>query len=191
VAVVVDDGIATGSTAQVACEIARHLGAARVVLAVPVAPIERVVGSLPAADEVVCLLTPERFGAVGQYYLDFSETTDEEVIVLLDAAAHRVREGAMARAVADCDLEVEIPAGEISLQGHLHLPDDASGLVVFAHGSGSSRHSPRNRCVASVLFDGGLGTLLLDLLTPAEERDRARVFDIELLSSRLVCVTHC
>ena len=189
VAVVVDDGIATGSTAQVACEIARHLGAARVVLAVPVAPIQRV-GSLPGADEVVCLLTPEGFGAVGQYYLDFSETTDEEVIVLLDAAGHRVREGAMARAVADCDLEVEIPAGEISLQGHLHLPDDASGVVVFAHGSGSSRHSPRNRFVASVLFDGGIGTLLLDLLTPAEERDRARVFDIELLSSRLVSVTH-
>jgi putative phosphoribosyl transferase len=85
VAVVVDDGIATGSTARVACEIARHLGAARVVLAVPVAPVESA-RSFPGADEVVCVLTPSMFGAVGQYYQDFSQPTDEEVVVLLDAA---------------------------------------------------------------------------------------------------------
>jgi putative phosphoribosyl transferase len=88
IAVVVDDGIATGSTARVACDIARHLGAARVVLAVPVAPLDTVQG-FPGADEVVCLLTPQWFGAVGQYYLDFDQTTDEEVIVLLDAARRR------------------------------------------------------------------------------------------------------
>jgi putative phosphoribosyl transferase len=63
------------------------------------------------------------------------------------------------------------------------------GLVVFVHGSGSGRHSPRNRFVAGVLHHAGLGTLLFDLLTPEEERDRANVFDIELLAGRLTAVT--
>ena len=62
-------------------------------------------------------------------------------------------------------------------------------MVLFAHGSGSSRHSPRNRYVAGVLQQAGLGTLLLDLLTPAEERNRANVFDIELLARRLSSAT--
>ncbi|HEU5038365.1 MAG TPA: dienelactone hydrolase family protein [Nocardioides sp.] len=83
------------------------------------------------------------------------------------------------------DTVVEIPAGGVVLQGHLHLPARPEGVVVFAHGSGSSRHSPRNRYVAAVLSDAGLGTLLMDLLTPAEERDRGNVFDIELLAGRL------
>jgi len=73
--------------------------------------------------------------------------------------------------------------------GHLTVPDDVHAIVVFAHGSGSSRHSPRNRFVASVLNSGGLGTLLFDLLTPAEELDRANVFDIPLLARRLIDVT--
>lgn len=85
IAVVVDDGIATGATAHVACDVARHLGAARVVLAVPVAPPD-VAGRFPSADEVVCVTTPASFRAVGQFYRDFSPTSDEEVIRLLDAA---------------------------------------------------------------------------------------------------------
>lgn len=168
VAVVVDDGIATGSTARVACDIARHLGAARVVLAVPVAPLETVRG-WTGADELVCVDAPERFGSVGQFYDDFSPVRDEEVMVLLDA--------------------VTIPADGIVLHGYLHLPEEPRGVVVFAHGSGSGRHSPRNRFVASELQRSGLGTLLLDLLTPAEERVRARVFDIDLLAGRLVAAT--
>ena len=69
------------------------------------------------------------------------------------------------------------------------MPGRAAGIVVFAHGSGSSRHSPRNRYVAAVLNQAGLGTLLFDLLTPAEEVDRANVFDIGLLARRLAGVT--
>ena len=88
VAVVVDDGIATGSTARVACEVARQLGAARVVLAVPVGPSATLRG-FPAADEVVCISAVSRFLAVGYHYLDFSSTSDEQVIVLLDAASRR------------------------------------------------------------------------------------------------------
>jgi len=62
-------------------------------------------------------------------------------------------------------------------------------VVLFAHGSGSSRHSPRNRFVAGVLYRAGLGTLLLDLLTPEEELNRANVFDVVLLATRLTAVT--
>jgi putative phosphoribosyl transferase len=85
--------------------------------------------------------------------------------------------------------EVVVGTGPYRLRGDLSLPAAAAGLVVFAHGSGSSRHSPRNRYVASVLVESGLGTLLFDLLTPDEELDRANVFHIELLARRLVDVT--
>jgi putative phosphoribosyl transferase len=86
-------------------------------------------------------------------------------------------------------LDLEIRVGAVTLAGALHLPEPSSGVVVFAHGSGSSRHSPRNRYVAEVLHEAGLGTLLLDLLTPDEELNRANVFDIELLASRLAAAT--
>lgn len=82
-AVIVDDGIATGATALAACKVVRALGAGRIVLAVPVAPPDWHVGIGDAADEFVCLATPERFFAVGQWYADFSQTTDEEVIAIL------------------------------------------------------------------------------------------------------------
>src|SRR5512134_2100932 len=80
--------------------------------------------------------------------------------------------------------EVRIPP--LELAGALVVPPDASGLVVFVHGSGSSRLSPRNAKVATALNDGGIATLLFDLLTPPEETDRANVFDIPLLAGRLL-----
>src|SRR5690606_37335646 len=87
------------------------------------------------------------------------------------------------------DQEVDIAAGSVRLAGHLTLPEGAPGVAVFAHGSGSSRHSPRNTFVAGVLAGAGLGTLLFDLLTVEEEVDRANVFDIELLARRLADTT--
>ena len=195
IAVIVDDGIATGSTARVACRVARQLGAARVILAVPVAPADTL-RSLTEPDEIVCLATPHIFSAVGYHYRDFSPTEDDEVVQLLDAAAKRLRNSQPApwqpfgtEDPAEIDEEVEIPTRGVRLQGQLHLPVPAGGVVLFAHGSGSSRHSPRNRYVAGVLQQAGLGTLLLDLLTPAEERHRANVFDIELLARRLSSAT--
>jgi dienelactone hydrolase len=83
-----------------------------------------------------------------------------------------------------------IVVGSAQLEGNLSLPEDATGVVLFAHGSGSSRHSPRNRYVAQELREGGLGTLLIDLLTAAEEREDTRTarlrFDIGLLAERVV-----
>ena len=86
-AVVVDDGIATGSTARAACQVARAHGAARVVLAVPVAPQGWQARIAGAADELVCAHTPADFYAIGEFYADFSQTTDDEVIACLRAAA--------------------------------------------------------------------------------------------------------
>ena len=183
VAVVVDDGIATGSTARAACQVARAQGAARVVLAVPVAPPgwEARIGG--EADELVCVDTPAWFVAIGQFYADFSQTTDDEVIACLERAA-APPSPAQASTAPGADPpaggeEVEASAGLVRLAGYLTVPAKAPGIVVFAHGSGSSRHSPRNRYVASILNEAGLGTLLFDLLTPEEELDRANVFDIE------------
>jgi putative phosphoribosyl transferase len=85
--------------------------------------------------------------------------------------------------------EPAVRAGALELPGHVVLPAEALGLVMFVHGSGSSRHSPRNQFVASALSSAGLGTLLFDLLTPAEEVDRTNVFGIALLASRLTGVT--
>ncbi len=190
VAVIVDDGIATGSTARAACQVARAQGAARVVLAVPVAPPgweDRIGGD---ADELVCLDTPGGFHAVGQFYADFSPVTDEDILACLRRAATAVP--AMAGSLADPPAysgEVQPAAGEVRLAGYLTVPPGAPGIVIFAHGSGSSRHSPRNRHVARILTDAGLGTLLFDLLTPEEELDRSNVFDIQLLAGRLAQVT--
>lgn len=88
---------------------------------------------------------------------------------------------------------LQIPAGGVTLTGDLEIPEDPRGLVLFAHGSGSSRRSPRNQAVAEVLRDAGLATLLFDLLTPHEEVEDAYSghlrFDIGLLTRRLAIVT--
>jgi putative phosphoribosyl transferase len=176
-AVIVDDGIATGSTARAACQVARAQGAKRVVIAAPVAARQSVVELGSVADEVVTLEAPALFFAIGQFYRDFSQTPDREVVNLLSAAAG-----------TPVPAEVEVEVGRLKLAARLALPLNAVGVVVFAHGSGSSRHSPRNRYVAGVLEEARLGTLLLDLLSVEEEQDRSNVFDVELLGERLVGV---
>lgn len=84
---------------------------------------------------------------------------------------------------------VRVPTTTADLNGLLTIPEHPCGAIVFAHGSGSSRHSVRNQYVAGVLNDAGFATLLFDLLTPTEEADRANVFDIALLAHRLVDAT--
>src|SRR6266481_1425591 len=90
--------------------------------------------------------------------------------------------------------EVRIPAGRATLDGNLSIPEKATALVLFVHGSGSSRHSPRNQFVARTLNNAGLGTLLFDLLTPEEESIDTRTaelrFNIGLLAERLVHATN-
>ncbi|NUU25264.1 MAG: phosphoribosyltransferase [Streptomycetaceae bacterium] len=205
---IVDDGVATGSTARAACQVVRRQGAARVVFAAPVAPPDVTERLGKEVDELVCPYMPVEFMAVGQFYADFAQTTDEEVVECLDRAALRMArsqrrsENRSENQPADAhssspwpspsrrrDDEVEVAAGGVALGGHLTVPVNAHGVVVFAHGSGSSRLSPRNQYVADGLNQARLGTLLFDLLTDVEEQDRTNVFDTELLAARLADAT--
>jgi putative phosphoribosyl transferase len=183
--IVVDDGLATGFTARAAIEVLRRRGAGRVVLAVPVAPMGTTVELRGVADEVVCLHTPAEFWAIGQFYDDFAQTSDGEVARLLAGDAESA--AATPGPPGDDPPEPVIVTTEdgLELPGTLNVPAGATGIVVFAHGSGSSRLSPRNIAVARALNESGLATLLFDLLSPDEAGDRARVFDIELLAERL------
>ncbi len=187
--IVVDDGLATGATARAACEVVRAHGAKRVILAVPVAPAGWEATLHHAADEYVCLSAPEDFRAVGQFYADFTATSDQEVVACLRRATTRAARQAHVGSVRRRDDEIVIDVDGVQLEGRLSVPDGATGMVLFAHGSGSSRTSPRNRFVARKLNLAGMGTLLFDLLTKREEADRRNVFAIELLASRLVAAT--
>lgn len=199
VVIIVDDGIATGGTARAAVQAVRARGAGHIVLAVPVAASDSIEDLAGVADEVVCLFPEDEFFAVGLWYADFRATTDDDVVEILDRARReRVEAGEQVRRKSErvrvrVDREVRIPVGDDCLEGRLTIPPESRGLVLFAHGSGSSRHSPRNRYVAAVLQRDGLATLLLDLLTEAEEEIDTRTahlrFDIGLLASRLVTAT--
>ncbi|MEU6998866.1 phosphoribosyltransferase family protein [Nonomuraea sp. NPDC046570] len=189
---VVDDGVATGGTVRAACQVVRARGADRVILAVPVGPPDVIADLREAADEVICLHTPPSLYGIGAWYHDFTQTTDAEVLALLDQATASLDDHPGVPLDADPPAEtseVWVRTGSAQLPGLLTVPDRPAGLTVFAHGSGSSRHSPRNKYVAAVLHEAGLATLLFDLLTPAEEIERANVFDIELLAGRLVQAT--
>ena len=174
--IVVDDGLATGSTMIAALKAARAQGPARVVCAVPVAARDSLAQAARFADAVVCLVTPSPFKAVGLHYSQFGAVSDAQVIALLSPS----------RATAEPSrTAVKIPLTDLSLDGDLTSPPHARGLVIFAHGSGSSRLSPSNRSVALELNKRGFATLLFDLLTEAEDRDRNVRFDIALLAQRL------
>ena len=180
-AIVVDDGLATGATAKAALRALRRNGAAKVVLAVPVGPADTLEAMRAEADLVVCLHTPERFFGVGAFYGDFHQLTDKEILgQLREVWAEETPEPA--RGVAR--REVRLPP--LGLVGDLQVPAGAQGIVLFAHGSGSSRRSPRNRAVADHLNARGFATLLFDLLSDGEAKDRRNVFDIPLLANRLL-----
>jgi predicted phosphoribosyltransferase/predicted alpha/beta-hydrolase family hydrolase len=180
--IVVDDGLATGATMIAALQAVRARKPAVLVCAVPVAAADSLDSVRQFADEVVCLATPWPFGAVGRFYVDFAGVSDQEVIGVLAAAA---ASGGDPGSVPGSARAVRIPVGPLVLEGDLVVPQLARGLVLFAHGSGSSRHSPRNRLVAAVLNQRGFATLLFDLLSADEDRERARRFDIPLLARRL------
>jgi len=175
--ILVDDGLATGATMVAAIRWARDRGAARVVVAVPVGPAETLAALEHEADLVVAVEAPRTIFAVSEWYAEFGEVSEVEVAALL------------ARAPRPVSRALTIAVDGVELEGDLTLPAAALGTVVFAHGSGSSRRSPRNRAVAERLNADSLGTLLFDLLTPAEAGNRAAVFDIELLAARLVAGT--
>ncbi|MFI1539780.1 phosphoribosyltransferase family protein [Streptomyces anandii] len=187
-AVVVSDSLATGAAVEAACRVARARGARSVVLAVPVGPEAALPYLRTVADRVVCPQPLRHPGSVGAWYEDFTPVTDAEV----DAATATATAGAVPAGAAGAagggtapEREVEVPAGPARLAALLTLPPMARALVVCAHGGCTGRHSPEERYVAEALQRAGLGTLLVDLLTEEEERDRHNVFDIVLLARRL------
>lgn len=188
--VIVDDGLATGSTMRAAVIAAREHEPARVVVAVPTGSPETCAELADVAEDVVCAVEPRPFRAVGEWYRDFTQTTDDEVRALLGAAGGSDRDGPSDTAVEA--KEVRVGAAGVELAGNLATPKRPAGIVMFAHGSGSGRHSPRNRAVAARLQQAGLATFLVDLLTADEERvdmrTRALRFDIDLLADRLVAL---
>jgi putative phosphoribosyl transferase len=197
--ILVDDGIATGATLRAAIAALRSQAPARLIVAVGVAPPETCEDLEAEVDELVCLLKPDPFWAVGLWFADFAATSDEEVRTLLaraDELLHKEK-GEQAMTVTSkapsTPIAVQIRTGKVILEGDLSIPAGAQGLVLFAHGSGSSRFSPRNHFVAQVLQEGGLATLLFDLLTTGEEEidlhTRHLRFDIDLLAGRLVAAT--
>lgn len=201
-AVLVDDGLATGYTARAGLAALREMGAERVILAVPVGAPESIASIEAEGNEVICLHAPEMMMAVGQWYRDFDQTSDAEVLALLreagreagheaghEAGQEAAQEIRNSRSGAAFENEILIDAGGATLPGSLTLPAGADAVVIFAHGSGSSRKSPRNMAVARYLNSVGLGTLLFDLLRPEEAADRSNVFDIDLLAERLVAAT--
>jgi putative phosphoribosyl transferase len=197
--ILVDDGLATGATMTVAVKAVEQLNPAKIIVAAPVASGEAFRLLQGEVDQIVTYATPSPFFGVGAWYDDFAQTTDEEVRELLARGSKadgrdqtQISEAAPRGSSASDGIEaaVAIETGEATLHGDLIVPHGSRGLVVFAHGSGSSRHSERNRHVAEVLREHGLGTLLLDLLTPEEEyvdrHTRHLRFDIRLLARRVV-----
>jgi putative phosphoribosyl transferase len=228
--ILVDDGLATGASMRTAIRALRAQNPGWITMAVPTAPARTCKDLEREVDEAVCVMTPDPFLGVGQWYLDFSQTTDEEVITLLKIASgfRRASRSAgeppaskstaldaatPAPAAAPAPVPTSAPvaapapataapalAREVStsvdghtLKGDLHLVPGSKGLVMFVHGSGSSRFSPRNQAMAGDLQATGLSTLFFDLLSDDEAHfdDTAGEvhFDISLLTDRVVAVT--
>ena len=193
IVILVDDGIATGASAYAAIHSLRQMKPAMIILAVPVMPASVYGWLQDEVDKLVCLSAPEDFYAVSRFYADFGQVSDQEVITLLEKAREMPPKSERFSDRHMNTQEVSIDLGAIRLPGTLSIPANPTGLVLFAHGSGSSRRSPRNRFVAEILQSRGLSTLLFDLLTSDEEHVDQQTsqyrFDIPLLAERLIGAT--
>ncbi len=179
IVILVDDGLATGATMEAAMRVLRNRGAARIIVAVPVASSEAYAMVKAQADDIFALSVPREFYAVGQWYRDFSEVTDEDAIAILRNQ----------RPISGLDSQfssIDLLTDAGPIRGDLAMPPHVKGIILFAHGSGSSRKSPRNKLVAQELQKEGFATLLFDLLTEEEAGDGKNVFDIDLLADRLL-----
>jgi putative phosphoribosyl transferase len=212
--ILVDDGVATGATIRAAVRSVREKRPARVIVAVPVASRDSAEDVRLEVDELVTIVTPARFGTVASAYEDYSPVTDEDVLSLMGRATRRVspymrdvsdRIGtALTRADGrsrDTERTIGIQTPDTAIVGDLGVPsfvpsvrrgqraESVRGLVILAHGGGSSRSSYRNRYIAGRLRLSGYATLRLDLLTADEQRLDAAGgsfrFDVRRLAERL------
>lgn len=195
--ILVDDGLATGSTMLAAIRAVQKLKAAKIVIAVPVAPASTFESMEKLGDAMICLMTPEPFYGVGLWYEDFTQTTDEAVIKLLEKAEgwREIPEPAHSQ---DEDLpgfhQVSIPAGSVELSGKLLLHEgESKGIIMLVQGTGYPGQSPQHDHMAHKLYEAGFSTVRFDLLTRDEEaselKSRHLRFDIPLLTRRLIQAT--
>lgn len=180
-AIIVDDGMATGATVKAAIKYLKKKGTSKIIVAVPVSSSSAARAIRDRADDFITVQESDNLGSVGKWYNDFGQVSDEEVKKILTSSLEE-------RAVSH-SRNVDISVGKIKLEGLLTSFPDMKSMIIFAHGSGSSRKSPRNLQVSRDLNKAGFGTLLFDLLTEKESGDRSNVFDIDFLSQRLVAAT--
>lgn len=181
IVIIVDDGLATGATMLAAVKYLKKKGVAKIIVAVPVGAGSSARQLRNKVDELIILEEREDLRSVGEWYGDFSQVSDQEVVELLKMNQKKNTN----KTISD----LKIPIDQVILDGDLTTFPSMKALIIFSHGSGSSRKSPRNQMVARQLNNAGFGTLLFDLLTDAEAVNRKNVFDIEFLSNRLVSVT--
>ena len=197
--IIVDDGLATGATMRAAARAVKAHKPARVIAAVPVASPDHCADVRAEVDELVTVATPDPFEMVSTWYEDFAPVTDADVMGLLRRLAVPAESGAIDATVAD-EREVSIPidarVAARAIVADLGVPNDSAnvhGLVIFAHGGGSSRNSYRNRYLAGRLRMAGWATLRVDLLTePEREADDPtgeHCFDVDLIARRLQTAT--
>lgn len=177
--ILVDDGVATGATLMAAIHLLKDQKPKKIIVAIPMGPKSTLKQLKEIADEVIFLESPDPFYAVGQWYRNFDQVSDDDVLKLMGKEPPT---GHIAE-------EIQFHDGAEILKGDLITSTNMKGLIIFAHGSGSSRKSPRNKFVAGELNKLGFGTLLVDLLTESESAERSNVFDIELLIKRLLKAT--
>jgi putative phosphoribosyl transferase len=191
IVIVVDDGLATGATMLAAVNWLRTKNVKKIIVAVPVSSSEAARMVRHKVDEFISLLTPPDMLAIGMWYKDFLQVSDKEVLNILkkQATENQNKSNESNEESNEENREVIIQDGAAILKGVLTMPLGARGIILFAHGGGSSHKSPRNQYVAKALNDAGFATLLFDLLTIDETADRKNVFDIELMTSRLMVAT--
>ncbi len=170
--VIVDDGIATGSTFQAAINTLKEQGAGRIIVAAPVASRQAMELLRKEGVELCILKVPTHFFSVSNHFESFDQVNDSVVTALLNSEQQ----------------EVEIYGDGVKLKACLQIPKRAKALIIFAHGSGSGRLSSRNQYVAHELAEQGYATLLADLLTREEAKNRELIFDIDFLADRVLTV---
>ncbi len=178
--IIVDDGLATGATMKAAVDWVKTQGVKKVIVAVPISSQDAATMLAGSCDDFISLITPEDMWAVGMWYKDFQQVSDEEVMMIFQKQIPHSE----AR-----DQEIWIEDEMNILPGLLTTAPQSRGLVIFTHGGGSSHKSPRNLFVARALNQVGFSTLLFDLLSFSESLNRKNVFDIELMTKRLLIAT--
>lgn len=181
--ILVDDGLATGSTMRAAIQYLKQKEIDSLIVAVPVGAKDTAQEVSSQVDDIIILEQKEDLQYIAKWYQNFAQVNDNKVINLL----RKYRK--LEFRPDDYTHHVGVDASGTLLEGELTIFPEMKAIIVFAHGSGSSRKSPRNQQVAKILQASGFGTLLFDLLTEQEAKNRSNIFDIELLAGRLMAAT--